>query len=242
MKRFHLAGFLIIAMGLTGCGAKDPNEGLTAKQIYTKADAALKNKDYTAAIKQYEALDSTYPFSAYSDRALLNSVYAYYQNEDYASAGAVAQRFIHLYPRHQNVDYAYYMKGLSNFEQDRGVFAKVFPLDASWRDIGTQEQAYQDFAQLITRYPDSPYAGDARQHMVYLRNQVAQKELNVAEFYYDRKYYVASANRAGFIVQNYPQAPQSRNALILLAKADQALGVNKPAQDAERVLAASSGK
>lgn len=241
MKYRSLIGCIALTLGISACtSSKGPDDGLSAKEIYAKAQASMKDKDYKAAITHYEALDSNYPFSKYSDKALLGQVYAYYESEDFASAGAVAQRFIHLYPRHPKVDYAYYMKGLSNFQQDRGVFAKLFPLDASWRDIGTQEQAYQDFAQLMTRYPDSPYSADARQHMVYLRNQVAQKELNMAQFYFDRKLYVASANRASFVVENFQQSPQSREALKVLAEANKALALNKPAQDAERVLKAST--
>jgi outer membrane protein assembly factor BamD len=212
---------------------------MTAKQIFDEAETALVDEDYSKAIRYYEALDAMYPFSEYSQQGMLDSIYAYYKNDDTALAAATADRYIHLYPRSPNVDYAYYMKGLADFEQPRGTLAKVLPLDASYRDPGTQLQAYTDFSVLVSRYPNSRYAPDARQRMVYLRNMFAQSELNVAEFYMQRKMYVAAANRSSYIVENYPQAPQSEKALVILIKADRALHLDQAADDALNVLKAS---
>lgn len=236
--------FIVFAMLLmtTGCSQSDDDsvfKDMTAKQIFDEAEEALVDEDYTKAIRYYEALDAMYPFSEYSQQGLLDSIYAYYENEDTALAAATADRYIHLYPRSANVDYAYYMKGLADFEQPRGTLAKVLPLDASYRDPGTQLQAYTDFSILVTRYPNSRYTPDARQRMLYLRNMFAQSELNIAEFYMKRKMYVAAANRASYLIENYPQAPQTEKALVILIKADRALHLDEAADDALKVLQAS---
>lgn len=236
--------FIMLAMLVmtTGCSSTDDDsvfKDMSAKQIFDEAEEALVDEDYTKAIRYYEALDAMYPFSEYSQQGLLDSIYAYYENDDTALAAATADRYIHLYPRSANVDYAYYMKGLADFDQPRGTLAKVLPLDASYRDAGTQLQAYNDFSILVTRYPNSRYTPDARQRMLYLRNMFAQSELNVAEFYLQRKMYVASANRASYLIENYPQAPQTERALVILIKSDRALHLDQAADDALKVLKAS---
>jgi len=240
MKRLIIFFILLASLSLTfGCSkSNDDSEfkGMTAKQIFDEAEAKLAKEDYAAATKRYEALDAMYPFSEYSERGMLDSIYAYYQNEDYALASATADRYIHLYPRSAYVDYAYYMKGRADFEQARGILAKFIPIDVSYRDPGTQNQAYNDFQMLIQRYPDSPYTADARQRMVYLRNMFAQSELNIAEYYMKRKMYVAASNRAAYIVENYAQSPQAEGALVILVKANRALGLNQAADDALKVL------
>lgn len=228
---------------LAGCSASMSDDGffkgMSAKEIFTGAEDALAEEDYSKAIRYYEALDAMYPFSEYSEQGLLDTIYAYYENDDTALAAATADRYIHLYPRSPHVDYAYYMKGLADFQQPRGTLAKVLPLDPSYRDAGTQLQAYTDFSILIQRYPNSPYSPDARQRMIYLRDMFAQSELNIAEFYLKRKMYVAAANRASYIVATYPQAPQSERALVILIKADRGLGLEAGANDALTVLRAS---
>ena len=234
---------LTVLMMSIGCSSSSDDDSIfkdmTAKQIFDDAETALVDEDYTKAIRYYEALDAMYPFSEYSQQGLLDSIYAYFENGDTALAAATADRYIHLYPRSKNVDYAYYMKGLADFDQPRGTLAKVLPMDASYRDPGTQLQAYNDFSILVTRYPDSPYTPDAHQRMVYLRNMFAQSELNVAEFYMKRKMYVAAANRSSYLIENYPQAPQTERALVILVKADRAMHLDKAADDALSVLRAS---
>lgn len=240
LKRLLLVG-CVFGM-LVGCSASyddDYFKKMTAKQIFNGAEEALADEDYSKAIHYYEALDSMYPFSDYSEQGLLDAIYAYYENGDVALSAATADRFIHLYPRGQHVDYAYYMKGLADFDQTRGTLSKVLPLDVSYRDPGTQLQAYSDFAILVQRYPDSPYTPDANQRMIFLRNMFAQSELNIATFYMKRKMYAAAANRSSYIVENYPQAPQTKKALVILIKADRAMGLHQAADDALQVLQTS---
>ena len=147
--------------------------------------------------------------------------------------------FIHLYPRTKHVDYAYYMKAMANFKQTRGNVAHLFPMDESWRDPGTQSQAYSDFATLIQKFPQSRYKPDALQHMIYLRNMFAQRELNTAEYYFDRKMYVASSERASFLLNTYPQAPSAQQALSVLYHSHRALGLEAAAAEDAKVYQAT---
>lgn len=246
MKRMRMV-FLLSLMVLSSCakwGNKEeednnPFKGMTAEQLHSESKKALKKGEYATAAKRLEALESMYPFSDYAENSQRQLIYAYYRNEDYPAAAATAEHFIHLYPRSKHVDYAYYMKGLANFQQTRGVFAKYLPLDESWRDPGTQTQAYMDFSVFIQKFPDSPYKANALQRMIYLRNMFAQHELNVSGFYFKRKMYVAAIERANYLVRTYPQAPAVQQALIILYRANKVLGFEKAAQDAVSVYQAT---
>lgn len=216
-----------------------PYKGMSAKQLFDQSKEAIAKGQYQTASKRLEALESMYPFSDYAEQAQLDLIYAYYQNNDYASTAATAERFIHLYPRAHRVDYAYYMRGLANFNQPRGSFANVIPLDESMRDAGTQAQAYSDFAALIERFPQSQYKPDSLQRMIYLRNTFAQRELNASRYFFERKKYVAAAERASYLIKNYPQAPAAQRGLVLLYKSNLALGLTKAADEALAVYQAT---
>ncbi|HRD69689.1 MAG: outer membrane protein assembly factor BamD [Legionella sp.] len=246
MKRIQIVLLAGLIMTLSSCAkwGKDnednnPYKGMSATQLYDASQASLRKEQYATAAKQLEAMESMYPFSDYTEKSQMDLIYAYYQDEDYPSAAATAERFIHLYPRARNVDYAYYMRGLANFQQTRGVFAKVLPLDESWRDPGTQTQAFLDFATLIQKFPNSKYNANALQRMTYLRNMFAQHELNVSQFYFKRKMYVAAVERAGYLVKNYPQAPSAQKALVIMYQGNKKLGLNQAADDAMRVYQAT---
>jgi len=236
-----------LLLSLAGCkhwwGGDDeesnPYEGMTAKQLYTDSSKLLSKKEYSAAIKRLEALDTMYPFNDYAEQAELDLIYAYYKKEDYPSTAASAERYIHLYPRAKHVDYAYYMKGLANFQQVRGALANVIPMDESWRDPGTQSQAYSDFATLVQKFPDSKYKANSLQRMIFLRNMFAQRELNTATYYYEHKMYVAAVERAGYLVKTYPDAPSAQSALSMLYYANKAMGLKNASDDALRVYQAT---
>ena len=219
-----------------------PFKGMSAKQLYTEAKQAIKKEQYTAASKRLEALETMYPFNDYAEKAQMELVYTYYKQEDYPSCAATAERFIHLYPRAKHVDYAYYMKGLANFQQLRGALSQMFPIDESWRDPGTQNQAYADFSALIQRFPDSKYRNNAVQRMIYLRNMFAQHEYNIAKYYYDRRMYVAAVGRANTLIQTYPQAPSVQSALMLAYQANQKLGLYAAAKEVATVYQATYHK
>ncbi|KTD25221.1 MULTISPECIES: outer membrane protein assembly factor BamD [Legionella] len=246
MKRIQKLVLTGLVLSLTACSwwskndeDNSPYQGMTAKQLYTEAEQALAKGQYDSAAKRFEALESMYPFSDHAEKAQMDLIYSYYQKGDYPSAAATAERFIHLYPRAKNVDYAYYMKGLANFQQTRGTLASSLPIDESWRDPGSQSQAYSDFATLVQKFPDSRYKANALQRMIYLRNMFAQRELNTAKYYYERKMYVAAAERASYLIENYPQAPSTKEGLAVLYSANTILGLKKAAEDALKVYQAT---
>jgi outer membrane protein assembly factor BamD len=246
MKRIQGVILLSMIVCLSSCKwwnkedeDKNPYAGMSANQLYTKAQHSLKKEQYATASKQLEAIETMYPFSDYTENAQMELMYAYYKNEEYPAASATADRFIHLYPRAKHVDYAYYMKGLADFQQTRGVFAKILPMDESWRDPGTQSQAYLDFATLIQKFPNSPYKANSLQRMIYLRNMFAQKELNISQFYFKRKMYVAAIERSSHLVKNYPQAPSAKTALAIIYEGNKRLGLNNAAHEAMTVYEAT---
>jgi outer membrane protein assembly factor BamD len=192
-------------------------------------------------IKYFEALDTLYPFGTYSEQADLQLIYAYYQHDDIPLAEAAADRFIRLYPRSCYVDYAYYMKGLADFEQDRGWVQKYFPTDLTQRDPGAARQAFNDFGILVRLFPTSYYAPDARQHMVYIRNLSAAYEFHVACFYYKRGAFVAAANRCSYIMQHYDGTPAEYSALTMLMHCYQILGLPDLAAQVNQVWQYNQG-
>ncbi len=208
----------------------------SSQQIFRNGEIELAKKNYNEAIRHFEALEVLYPYGAHAEQAQLDLIYAYYKNDDYPSTAAAAERFIHLYPRSKSVDYAYYMKGMSEFEQDRGWMQRIFPIDVSQRDPGTAQQAFYSFSELLRLYPHSAYAPDARQHMIYLKNLFAKHELRVAEFYMQRDAYVAAANRANYVVEHYQGADTMPNALEVSVRAYQKLHLVGPADKALGVL------
>ena len=216
-----------------------PYQGMTAKQLYTEAQQEMAKEKYSGAISRLEALETMYPFNDDAEQAEIDLIYAYYKKADYASTAATAERFIHLYPRAKRVDYAYYMKGLANFQQTRGTLANILPLDESWRDPGTQSQAYSDFATLVQKFPESRYKNNALQRMIYLRNTFAQRELNTAQYYFEHKRYVAAEERAAYLVKTYPQAPSAKEALLLMRRVDKLLGLKRAADDVDAVYRAT---
>lgn len=220
----------------------NPFVGVSEKDLYKDAKQQMKKEQYTAASKRYEAIETMYPFSDRAEQAKMNLVYAYYKAGNYVSAAAESERFIQLYPRSEHVDYIYYLKGLSNFNQVRGAFANVLPMDESWRDPGTQQEAYSDFALMIERFPNSKYRANAIARMTYLRNMFAKRELNAANYYYGKKMYVAAKERAAYLVKNYPQAPQAKPALQIIYRSSIALGLTKEAENAANVYQATFHK
>ncbi|MDR3478851.1 MAG: outer membrane protein assembly factor BamD [Gammaproteobacteria bacterium] len=207
---------------LTACGTTtDPAEaykGESAQQIFQGGETAIRDKDYKEAIKRFEALDAQYPFGRDAQIAQLHIIYAYYMTGDYASAEAAADRYVHAHPTDSGADYAYYMRGLSNYYQNMGVFERIFSVDFATRDLTQVKKSFNDFSELVTRFPDSRYAPPAHQYMVYLRNVLAAHQMGVARYYYDHQAYVASANRASMVVQYYQGAPVVPDALVMMAK------------------------
>lgn len=245
MKFTYFVFFIVVNLFLSSCSSTTADPTLafrnqTSAQIYTQGEQAVANKEYAQAIKTFEALDALYPFSTHSEQAQLDLIYAYYENDDNASSSATAERFIRLYPQSPHVDYAYYMQGLAHFAQDRGWFQRIVPTDLSARDAGSMRLAFDDFSQLIRLYPNSTYAPDARQRLIYLRNLFAGYELHIAKFYFEKQAYVAAANRANYIVQHFEGTPQVYDALEILEKSYRKLNLSTLANQTQFLLQSNS--
>ncbi|TNF93648.1 MAG: outer membrane protein assembly factor BamD [Gammaproteobacteria bacterium] len=223
---------------LAGCsGAKDDEtEGWSANKLYSEARAAMAEEGYETAVGYYEKLEARYPFGQFAQQALLESAYAYYKDDEPELAIATADRFIKLYPRHPNVDYAYYIKGLTNFNRNFGFFQKYVPTDRTQRDQAAALQSFNDFSELLKRFPNSKYAEDAEQRMVYLRNSVAEYDVHVARYYIKRGAYLAAANRGRNVVENYPKTTAVPGALAVMLVSYTLLEMDQLAADAQRVL------
>jgi outer membrane protein assembly factor BamD len=232
---------VLLLTQVTACGwfSKDSDEtkDWTASQFYSEAKAALDGGNYDQAIKYYEKLEARYPFGPYAKQAQLDVAYAYYKYEEPEAALAACDRFIKLNPRDPAVDYAYYLKGLVNFNRNTGFLDRFMPTDPSQRDPGSARDSFNDFAELVRRFPDSKYAADARQRMIFLRNTLAQYEVNVADYYVRRGAFVAAADRCNYTVENYPRTPAVKQALELMTIAYTQLGMTEMAADTQRVLA-----
>jgi outer membrane protein assembly factor BamD len=214
---------------------EDEYVGWDDAKFHQQAKEALDAQNFQKAITLYEALEARYPFGDYAAQAQLNVAYAYYKNDDPEAALAAADRFIKVHPRSPNVDYAYYLKGLVNYNRGIGFIDRFLPTDSSQRDPGPAKDSYDNFQELIRRFPESKYVPDARLRMVALRNNMGMYELHVADFYMRRKAYVAAVNRANYIVKEYQRTPAVPHALKIMQEAYTHLGMDELAADAERV-------
>ena len=234
---------LILSILTTGCGLfgddEDDSEfaGLsTEAQFYERALDQLNGQNFRAAISTYQALESRFPFGRYAEQSQIEIVYAYYRNEDMEAARAAADRFIRLHPESENIDYAYYMKGLSSFTDGSGLFSRFLPIDHTKRDPGRAQESFSDFAQLLALYPDSPYSGDARSRMIYLRNNLAQYEIHVADYYTERRAYIAALRRAQYVVENFQGTPAVADGIAIMVECYLRLGLNELADTSLALL------
>lgn len=232
------AALAVCATLLAGCASleQDATANWTPEEHYAEAKAALQDGLYEQAIKYYEKLESRYPYGKYAQQAQIEIAYTYYKSADPANAIAACDRFIKLHPNHVNVDYAYYLKGLVTFNEDLGLIGKISGEDYTDRDPKGMRESYETFRTLVTRFPDSRYAEDSRQRMAYLINAMAANELHVATYYFNRGAYLAAANRAQYAIKTYPEAPANEQALVMMAKAYDKLGLGDLRDDAIKVL------
>jgi outer membrane protein assembly factor BamD len=240
MKRSLLALIALAVLGAAGCGLipkeTDETAGWSAQKLYGEAKDAMANRVWDKAIKYLEKLEARYPYGRFAQQAQLDVAYAYWKQGERASAIAAADRFIKLYPNHANVDYAYYLKGLVNFNENAGLMSVLDNPDMAERDSKGTRESFDAFKDLVNRFPDSKYSEDARARMRYLFNMLAQYEVHVARYYMKRGAFVAAANRAQYAVQNYPQAPALEEAVFIMVKAYDALGMADLRDAADRVM------
>lgn len=247
--RFFLHKILFIAclsIALQGCetlqnfkfndsDTEDKYPDWDAKKFHDNAKEAMESENYQKSIELYEALEARFPFGDYAAQTQLDIAYAYFKNNDPEASLAAAERFIKIHPRNPSVDYAYYLKGLVNFNRGIGFLDRFLPTDASQRNPSNVKEAYDNFQELERRFPDSKYVPDAKQRMIGLRNNLAMYEVHVARFYIKRRAYIAAANRASYVIEEYQRTPAVPYALQVMQSAYKKLGMNDLADDASRV-------
>lgn len=241
MARLTLRSLAVIgALLLGGCGLLpeqiDETVGWSAQRIYSEAKDAMSEGAYDRAIKLFEKLEARYPYGRFAQQAQIEVAYAHYKQFEPELAIAAADRFIRLHPNHPHVDYAYYLKGLATFNEDLGLLGNLSNQDLSERDPKGAQESFDTFKELVTRFPESRYAADSRQRMLYLVNSLAAHEVHVARYYYRRGAYIAAVNRAQTAVKTYPDAPAIEEALFLLVKSYDALGMEELRDDVDRVM------
>jgi outer membrane protein assembly factor BamD len=230
-----------VALFLSACGLlsstpDDETTGWSAQRLYGEAKDAMAGKDWPKAIKYLERLEARYPYGRFAQQAQLEVAYAHWKDGERASAIAAADRFIKLYPNHPNVDYAWYLKGLINFNENQGLLAFLATPDMTDRDPKSSREAFDAFKEVVARFPQSKYAPDSALRMRYLVNALASHEVHVARYYMKRTAYVAAANRAQYAIRHYSQSPAIEEAVFILVKAYDALGMDDLRDAADRVM------
>ncbi|ADE12267.1 outer membrane protein assembly factor BamD [Sideroxydans lithotrophicus] len=241
--RHSLAVFLLLT--LVACSSDPSKEGqnLTADELYAKAQASMQDENYEKAVKQFETLQSRYPYGRYAQQAQMEIAYAYYKHSEPAPAIAALDHFAKMYPMSTHLDYVLYLKGLINFNENiNSLFGTMFKQDPSERDPSALRESFNSFKELVTRFPDSKYAPDAKLRMQYLLNSLASSEIHIASYYLRRGAYVAAANRAKSVLIDFPNTPQTREALQILVQAYDAMGMEVLRDDTQRVLSLNVAK
>ena len=243
MIRKYLLTCLIITCLLPGCSfldkileEEDTTVGLTAAQLYNEGKEFLNLEDFNNAIKYFEVLESRFPFGKYSTQAMLDLSYAYYASNKRDTAIIEINRFIRLYPNHPEVSYAYYLRALANFDKDANVVTRFFGYDPSRYDVTALKESFNDFSIVVNRYPNTKYAEDSLNRLVYIRNQIARSELYIAEYYHKRSAHVAAVERIKYMLENYGGTPSTERGLLILIDSYNSLNMRQLAFDTARVL------
>jgi len=231
---------VITLFGLSACGILpeqiDETKGWSAAQLYEASKDDLSNGNYDGAIKKLEKLESRYPFGTYAQQAQMDIPYIYYKQGEQPQALAAIERFIKLHPNHENIDYIYYLRGLVNFNDRISFLQSLAKQDITERDPKATREAFDAFKALVVRFPNSKYSPDALLRMKYLVNAMAQYDLHVAKYYYRRGAYLAAANRAQSAIKEYPDAPAIEEALFVLFKSYDKMGLVKLRDDTQRII------
>ncbi|MEE9929027.1 outer membrane protein assembly factor BamD [Microvirgula aerodenitrificans] len=237
----NIAVVMLIVAGLAGCASSsEPNDetrGWPVEKLYYEAHDELNSGNYTRSIKLYETLEARFPYGRYAQQAQMDLAYAHFKDQEPALALAACDRFIKLHPAHANVDYIYYLKGLINYNEDGGILAKYTGQDRAERDPKAARESYLAFNELVTRFPDSKYAPDAREKMTNLVYGLAEHDLFVSRYYMRRGAYIAAANRAQGMVKEFSDTPFVEEALAIMVTAYDKLGQPQLRDDSKRVLA-----
>ena len=224
---------ILTVLILAGCASKPETEEEREPAeviLYQLAQDRINAKNYSGAVESLSRIERFYPFGVYAEQARADLIYAFYMSGDYDQAYAASEKFIRLYPRNTNIDYPYFMKGMTGYYQDEGLLNDIFALDLSKRDTSPAMQSYADLTEFIIRYPESEYIDAARERLIFLRNLIASSELDGAEYYMKRGAYLAAANRANYVLKNIPNSTERERALRILKEAYERLGYDEYAE------------
>ncbi|MGB0987204.1 MAG: outer membrane protein assembly factor BamD [Pseudoalteromonas spongiae] len=244
LSKRSLALALAISV-LSACSSAPDEEDIqrvpnkSPQALYQDAKETLDSGLYVRAIELLSAIDSRYPFGPLSKQVQMDLIYAYYQSNNTEQATATIDRFIKLNPNHKDLDYMYYMRGLVNIKAHENAFQEYFGIDRADRDTKRTRIAYEDFATLVKNYPDSKYTNEAKKRMAWLLNKMARYELKVANYYYDREAYLAAANRCKYLVEHFSKSSYTKQALELMVKSYDKLGLSELKNNAQAVLDAN---
>jgi outer membrane protein assembly factor BamD len=242
MFRRSTLSVVVVAAALlaaAGCGSppkEDPNSTQAVEKLYAEGKDELASGAFDRAAKIFERVEGRAAGTLLAQQAALDLAYAQYKGNERATALATLDRFIKLNPSSPALDYAYYLRGIVNFNDNLGVLAALSRQDLSERDQQASRESYQSFKQVAEQFPQSRYAGDAKQRMDYIVNALAEYEVHVARYYFRRGAYVAAANRAQQTVLEFQQAPANEEALYIMVASYERLGLEQLRADAERVL------
>lgn len=241
LKQSVVALVLATVVALPGCGVfgkgdVDRTAKMSPQEIYAEAKDEMNSGRYSSAVKLLTKLEARFPFGVWAQQAQLDTAYAYYKDNDRVQALVTIERFIRLYPTSELLDYAYYLKGVVNFNEDQGLIAGLGGQDLSERDQRAARESFEAFRQVITRYPESRYAEDSRARMAYLVNAMAGGEVHIARYYFVRGAYIAAINRAQGVIKQYQTSPAVEEALYIMVKGYEKLGLEQQRSDSERIL------
>lgn len=236
-----LLAVTLATLALTGCSSTadeepDTQQRGSAGEMYQRAQSSMQSGNYTMAAEILRDMDSRFPFGPYTNQVQLDLMYVYYQIGDQDRALTAIDRFLRLNPNHADTDYVRYMRGLVHLQLESNLFQNMVGIERADRDPSFSEQAFDDFRQLLERHPESNYAADARARMVGIKSRLARHEMIVAEYYMRRGAFMAAANRGRYILENYTNTPEVKQALEVMIEAYDALGQEQLRADAQEVL------
>ena len=233
----------VLALTLTGCSSSDDDiekvPDKSAQSLFVDARTALDNGLYQKAIQILGAIDSRFPFGPISHQVQLDLIYAYYKSGNAGQGIALTDRFLRLNPNNSNVDYVYYMRALINISTEENLFQDLAGIDRTDRDPEASRSAFKDFKSIVTDYPDSKYAADARKRMIAIKSRLAQYEIAVAKYYIKREAYASAANRGRYIVEYFAPSPEIEQALEIMIESYDKLALTDLKKNAMQVLAAN---
>ena len=229
--------FIILAsIFLAACSSEPEIVEQPEKIYYDQAQRRMAAGNFFSAIESLEAIETRYPFGKYAEQAQIELIYAHFMLSEYEAAHSSAERFIRLHPRHPNIDYAYFMKGIASYTQDANLLARIANTDLSNRDISGAKKSFSELSEFLTRFPESQYAPYAQKRSIYLRNMIARNELAAADFYVSRSAYVAAIRRANYVIENIPNSSENYRALKILENCYEALGYSELLEDVRVVI------